>query len=129
MAEAKARISLKDLRTSVRRMQSEGEKLVTRLRRDARALAARSRKETVTSLLSDARKLETDLRKRAERAIKDLEARRTRILASLEEQVSGIVEIVVKRLNLATQDEVAELRKRLVEFERRLEALSKERAA
>ena len=37
MAESKARLSLKDVRASVKRMQTEGERLVTRLRRDARA--------------------------------------------------------------------------------------------
>ena len=71
MAESKARITLKDVRASVKRMQTEGEKLVTRLRRDARAFATRSRRETVSSLLSDARRLQADLRKR----VSDLERR------------------------------------------------------
>jgi hypothetical protein len=39
MAEARARISFADVRASVKRMQTEGEKLVTRLRRDAQSLA------------------------------------------------------------------------------------------
>ena len=69
MAESKARLSLKDVRASVKRMQTEGERLVTRLRRDARAFATRSRRETVSNLLSDARRLQVDLRKRAEKAI------------------------------------------------------------
>src|SRR5262245_49671019 len=43
-AQAGARLSLQDIRASVKRMQSEGEKLVTRLRKDARALATRSRR-------------------------------------------------------------------------------------
>src|SRR5438034_146724 len=83
MAESKARITLKDVRASVKRMQTEGEKLVTRLQRDARAFATRSRRETVSSLLSDARRLQADLRKRAERAIEEIDTQRTRILATL----------------------------------------------
>src|SRR5438309_11415201 len=99
MAESKARITLKDVRASVKRMQTEGEKLVTRLRRDARAFAMRSRRETVSSLLSDARRLQTDLRKRAEKAIEELDAQRARLLAALEERVTGVVWPVVKGLN------------------------------
>ena len=129
MAESKARITLKDVRASVKRMQTEGEKLVTRLRRDARAFATRSRRETVSSLLSDARRLQTDLRTRAEKAIEELDAQRTRILATPEERVTGVVETVVKTLNVATHRELENLRKRVADLERRLDALSKERAA
>ena len=129
MAEPKARITLKDVRASVKRMQTEGEKLVTRLRRDARAFATRSRRETVSSLLSDARRLQTDLRKRAEKAIEELDAQRARFLATLEERVTGVVETVVKTLNVATHRELENLRKRVADLERRLDALSKERAA
>jgi hypothetical protein len=121
MAEAKARLTLKDVRASVSRMQNEGEKLVARIRRDARSLATRSRREAVSTLLSETRKLQSDFRQRAERAMKDLEARRTRIVASLEEQVQTLAERVVKGLNVATPDEVNELRKRLAELERRIE--------
>src|SRR5947207_139809 len=63
MAESKARITLKDVPASVKRMQTEGEKLVTRLQRDARAFATRNRTETVSSLLSDAPRPQPDLRK------------------------------------------------------------------
>ena len=129
MAESKASLSLKDVRASVKRMQTEGERLVTRLRRDARAFATRSRRETVSNLLSDARRLQVDLRKRAEKAIEELEATRTRILATLEDRVSTVVETFVKTLNVATHRELADLRKRVAEIERRLDALSKERAA
>ena len=129
MAESKARITLKDVRASVRRMQTEGEKLVTRLRRDARAFATRSRRETVSSLVNDARRLQADLRKRAEKAIEELDAQRARFLTTLEGRVTGVVETVVKTLNVATQRDLETLRKRVGELERRLDALSKERAA
>ncbi len=129
MAESKARITLKDVRASVRRMQTEGEKLVTRLRRDARAFATRSRRETVSSLVNDARRLQADLRKRAEKAIEELDAQRARFLTTLEGRVTGVVETVVKTLNVATHRELENLRKRVADLERRLDALSKERAA
>jgi polyhydroxyalkanoate synthesis regulator phasin len=83
----------------------------------------------VSSLLSDARKFQADLRKRAEKAIDELETRRTRILATLEERVTSVVEVVVKSLSVVTQNEFADLRKRVADLERRLDALSKERAA
>ena len=83
----------------------------------------------MNGLLSDARKLQVDLRKRAEKAMRDLEARRTRILATLEEQATRVVESVVKTLNVASADDLADLRKRLGDVERRLEALAKEKAA
>src|SRR3989442_13034884 len=101
MAESKARITLKDVRASVKRMQTEGEKLVTRLRRDARAFATRSRRETVSSLLSDARRLQADLRKRAERAIEGLDTQRTRILSTPRRRVPGALERVGKPLTVA----------------------------
>lgn len=121
MAEAKARLTLKDVRASVSRMQNEGERLVARLRRDARSFAGKSRRDAVTTLLNETRKLQSDFRVRAERAIKELESRRTRLLASLEEQVQTLAERVVKGLNVATSDEVNELRKRINELERRIE--------
>jgi len=121
MAEAKARLTLKDVRASVSRMQNEGEKFVARIRRDARSLANRSRREAVSALLSETRKLQSDFRQRAEGAIKDHEARRARIVASLEEQVQTLAERVVKGLNVATTDEVNDLRKRIAELERRIE--------
>jgi len=83
----------------------------------------------VSSLVNDARRLQADLRKRAERAIEELDAQRTRILATLEERVTGVVETVVKTLNVATHRELENLRKRVADLERRLDALSKERAA
>ena len=126
MAEARAPLTFKDVRASVRRMQSEGEKLIGRLRRDARTLSTRSRRD-LTTLVGDARKLQNDLRKRAEKAIHELEARRTRILATLEEQATRVVESVVGRLNVASRDDLAALRTRVVELERRVDALAKEK--
>jgi hypothetical protein len=125
MAEARARLTMKDVRASVQRLQREGEKLVGRLQRDARALVTRSQRDAVTGLVSDARKLRADLRKRAEKAMRELDQRRAQILASLEGQIAGLVELVVKRLNVPTEKEIAELRRRVNDLDRRLEAVEK----
>jgi polyhydroxyalkanoate synthesis regulator phasin len=131
MAEARSRLALSEVRASVKRMQTEGEKLVARIRRDAKTFATRSRQENIDGLLKDARRVQTDVRKRVESALKELDEQRTRIVASLEEQVTKLIETVVGRLNLAKQDDVAELRSRIAELERRVDALgkSKEKAA
>ncbi len=59
----------------------------------------------------------------------ELEARRTRILATLEEQATRVVESVVGRLNVASRDDLAALRTRVADLERRVDALAKEKAA
>ncbi|TMA87810.1 MAG: hypothetical protein E6J77_09540 [Deltaproteobacteria bacterium] len=127
MATPKPRLSLRQMRASMKRMQTEGERLVSRIRRDARALTVGSRREAVSGLMADARRLQTDLRKRAERAIEEIESQRTRILSALEEQATRLVEAVVKRLNLVTKDDMHEMTKRLSAVERRLDALLKEK--
>lgn len=131
MAEAKSRLALSEVRASVKRMQTEGEKLVARIRRDAKTFATRSRQENLDGLLKDARRVQNDVRKRVESALKDLDEQRTRIVSSLEEQATKLIETVVARLKLAKQDEVAQLRSRVEELERRLGALdkAKEKAA
>jgi hypothetical protein len=129
MATTKPRLSLRQVRVSMKRMQSEGERLVGRIRRDAQALAARSRRDTVTGILKDAQKLQEDLRKRAERALEDIDVRRARIIALIEEQGTKLVESVVKGLNLATREDLQALGKRLHDIESRLETLIKKTAA
>src|SRR5207248_11432888 len=96
---------------------------------EARSVATRSRSETLSSVVNAARRLQADLRKRAEKAIEELDAQRARFLSTLEGRVTGVVETVVKTLNVATHRELENLRKRVADLERRLDALSKERAA
>ena len=118
MAEASARtarISMKDVRASVRRVQSEGERIVGRLRRDAQSLISRTRRDSVSDLLADALKFEQTIRK--------LEERRARIMATFEEQAGRLVETVVKGLNLVTESEVRELRRRVAHLERRVDQI------
>jgi len=126
MAQAKAGLGLEDVTASVKRMRVEGERLVSRLRREAGALTGRSRREALSALLGDARKVQEELRKRATRAVQDIEKRRDRILAKIEEQVIRTAELLIKRLRVATLDDIGTLRARIADLERRLDTLAKE---
>lgn len=133
MAETTTRIpSLEDVRTSVKRMQAEGERLVGVLRRDARALTTR---EGRAKVLQDVRKLtnvtqlQTDLRKRAEDALQGLQSRQGEVTRQIDALRSRVESLVRSRLRLAGTEEVAELRARLATLEERLETLSKSNKA
>ena len=120
-----------DVRQSVKRMQAEGERLVGRLRHDARTffVAQRNGRPTVTSTLTDVSKLRADVRQRAERALKEIGSRRERVVATVEEQLSRLTELTVKRLRLATHEEIEGAVKRIADLERRIETLAKQQKA
>jgi|CXWL01.1.fsa_nt_gi polyhydroxyalkanoate synthesis regulator phasin len=124
MAETVAGISIKDVRASVKRMQNEGERLVGRLRKEARAIVSRPR---VSEVVADVRNLRTNVRERAEQVIDQVRA--SDAAKTLSEQATRVVETVIQRLGLATKEDVAELSKRLVEIEQRLDDLAKTKAA
>lgn len=103
--------SLDDVRNQVRRIRSEGEKLVDRIRTDAKDLIARAPK--VVSI--------EEARKRAEEAVKtvqDLRARRTELLGQLVDQVA-------RALGLARSEQVSRLEIRVAELEHRVSDLRK----
>jgi hypothetical protein len=124
MAESVVGISIKDVRDSVKRMQTEGERIVGRIRQEAKAIASRPR---VADVVADVRKLRTTVRERAERVLEQV--RTSDAAKTLREQATRVAETVVERLGLATKDDFAELNKRLVEIEQRLEDLAKTKAA
>ncbi len=124
MAESVAGISIKDVRASVKRMQTEGERLVGRIRQEARAIVSRPR---VSDVVADVRKLRTTVRERAEQVVEQV--RTSDAAKTLREQATRVAETVIQRLGLATKDEVAELTKRLSEIERQLGDLAKTKAA
>ena len=117
-----------DVRQSVKRMQEEGERLVGRLRHDARSffVAQRNGRATVTSALTDVTKLRADVQQRAERALKEIGSRRERVVATVEEQLARLTELTVKRLRLATHEELQGAVKRISDLERRIETLVKQ---
>ena len=121
-------LSLNDVRASVRRLQRLGKRLVGQLRDDARRLVERSGKPVVDQVLAlvDVGKLRADVQGRAERVVKDLDARRVRLLTALEGQLERLTDPVVEELRTATR-QVAELKRRIAQVERRLETLAKEK--
>ena len=128
MAGSKAGLlSLEEVRASVKRMQSEGERFVGRLRRDARRIVERNARPAVESVfkLADVQKLRSDARKRAEQAIEELESRRARLRATAEKQLSRLGELVMKQLGGVTRAELTEITRRLSELERRIEKVAK----
>ena len=126
MAAATARVSMDEVREQVKKMQNEGERLVARIRRDARGLLSPSRQEVINNLVADVRKLQADLRQRAETTLKDLDTRRAKLRATVEEQVTRVVETVVKRLNLASTDDLGNLRRRIDALEKQVNVLARE---
>ena len=69
-------------------------------------------------------RVQADIRQRAERALRDLDGRRAQLLATLEKQAGGLVETLIKRLNVASQEEIADIEKRLAGVERRVGAIA-----
>jgi len=129
MEETQTRLLwLNDVRASVRRLQRLGKRLVGQLRDDARRLVERSGKPVVDQVLAlvDVGKLRADVQGRAERAVKDLDARRVRLLTALQGQLEHLTDPVVQELKAATR-QVAELKRRIAQAERRLEALAREK--
>src|SRR5262249_46978664 len=116
------RISLEDVRASVKRIRDQGEKLVDRLRADAKDLIANAPK---VASLEEARKRLDDARKRAEDAVKavqDLRSRRDEVGKWTDTRT-------INALGLAKAEHVTRLETRLSELERRLDAVAKTGAA
>ena len=123
MADNPSRLSVPDVRAAVKRVQTEGERLVGRLRRDTEGLVARSHRQ-VSELLRTTRRVQADVRDRAERVFHELERRRAQISATLENQAGGLVEAVSGRLNFAWGAGVQDLQKRLAGLEQRVGRLA-----
>jgi hypothetical protein len=122
MAESTSRLSLDEVRASVNRIRNEGERLVGRIRHDALALVDAGRHR-------DVRKLQKELRERAEEAAKDIRTQRTRLVGVVEELLARLADIITSTLKVVRQDELAAIGRRLAEIERRLEKLTKHKAA
>jgi len=113
-----AGLSLNDVRASVKRAQTEGRKLVTRLRKDATAMVNRP----PLDVLSDARK-------RAGKAVEELDVQQRRFRTFVVRGLTGLATQAVTRVGLASAHDVADLKRRLGELERRLERVTKHQAA
>jgi replicative DNA helicase len=109
-----SRLTLDEVRASVRRMQAEGERLVGRIREDARTLVERP----------NVRRLREDVRQRAEQALKELREQRSRLAGAAEQALSRAAALVVRALRVPTVEQLAEVNRRLAEIERRLDEIS-----
>src|SRR2546426_3257116 len=92
------------------------------------SLARRSR-QAVYDLVAHARRFPGDLRQRAEGVLGDLEARRSRLRVSVEEQTASVVATFVKRLGVASRDEIVDLRGRITKAQERVDTLGPLRSA
>jgi hypothetical protein len=143
-------VSLEEVRASVKRLQTEGERLVGRVRDDARRLAERAPRPELPAVIVDARKrVEVVVRREADRVLdvvkarteplaRELRSRSEQFLATAEQGGRTLAERalraldLVKMLDLAEADRVGELSRevtglslRVAELERRLSSLSK----
>jgi hypothetical protein len=115
MAENLAvRLSLDDVRASVKRAQTQGRKFVTRLRKDATAFVNRRPLDIVE-----------DARKRATKTVRELDAQRQRVSTLVIERLTDLAEQAVARAGLARAKELADLKRRVSDLERRVERVTK----
>jgi hypothetical protein len=107
-------LSLDEVRASVKRVQTEGRKLVTRFRKDATAFVNRSPGD----ILEDARK-------RATKTVEELGAQRLRVRRLVLDRLTALTDQAVTRAGLARAQEVSDLKRRVSELERRIERVTK----
>jgi hypothetical protein len=145
-----ARLTLEDVRASVRRLQTEGERFVGRVRDESVKLAKRAPRPELPAAIVDARKrAEATVRREAERLLdvvrtrtaplaRELRARRERLVATAEERGRALAERAVKALDLVNMLDLAEVDRvdelsrevtgltlRVAELERKLTSISK----
>jgi len=111
MAESlAARLSLDEVRASVKRMQNESRKFVTRLRKDATTLVNRRPLDVLA-----------DARKRATKAVRELDAQRQRVRNLVVQRLTTLTDEAVARAGLAKAQDVSDLKRRVHDLERRME--------
>ena len=122
---------LAQVQDSIRNLQSEGEKLLTRIRKEAGKLVSKDQRKAIDNLISQAKAIRNDIQKRSEKAIKMLESRAEKLYAQIESQTKKRIDPLVRRLSLPTKHEVEQLAKRLSSLEKKVGELldSKSRAA
>jgi len=117
MPKHEPRVSFQELRASVSLGRGAGARLAERIQRTVEAYRG---EDPLARLAADARGVQDQLLRRAERVLQDIEQQRARIVSGIERQTAQLVAQAVKRLNLATESGVGQLRLRVAECERRL---------
>jgi polyhydroxyalkanoate synthesis regulator phasin len=108
---------------SARRLQAEVERLIYRVRAELTDFT-RDEARTVGRLVEEARHFRASLGKQAKSAAQRAEKRTESIMNSLEGRVAKAIEPLAKRLDLASYQELAELRDRVDEIEKKLRDLT-----
>jgi polyhydroxyalkanoate synthesis regulator phasin len=98
---------------SVRRVQAEVERLVSRARKSFDDLTA-ERSGVLEGMIKQAKRIRGDLRKRADATFE-----------RVEQRVNDVVEPVARRLNVATRADVEALAERVARLEKQIRTLSK----
>ena len=104
---------------SLKGLQTEGEKLIARVRKEASKLVSKDQRKAIDGLLSQAKSIRNDLQKRTEKALKTLETRAEKAYTQVEKRV----EPLVRRLTLPTRHDLELLSKRLATLERKVDEL------
>jgi hypothetical protein len=117
MTERDPRTSFQELRASVSRVRGAGTRLAERIQRTAETYRGQ---DSLARLATDVRGVRDQLLQQAEHVLQDIEGRRARTVNRIERQTARLVAQGVKRLNLATEAGVEQLRVRVAECERRL---------
>jgi hypothetical protein len=86
--------AMADLRTSMRRMQADGQEMVGRLRRDAQALLKTGRAEIVRDVQSLTRRADKSLRVLETRVLRQLHAATTEQVKRLERRMAKLEQAV-----------------------------------
>ena len=108
------RLSLDEVRASVKRAQTEGRKLVSRLRKDAASLVNRPPLDVLA-----------EARKRATKAVHELDVQRRRVGNLVLESLTNLTDEAVTRVGLAKAQDVSDLKRRVHDLERRVERVTK----
>jgi len=108
---------------SARRLQAEVERLIYRVRAELTDFT-RDEAGPVGRLVAEARRLRASLDKQAKSAAQRAEKRTESIMNSLEGRVARAMEPLAKRLDVASYQELSELRDRVDEIEKKLRDLT-----
>ena len=111
MPRSPAGNSVAQIRDSMKRLRSEGERFARRARAE---------------IESDVRKVRDELRSRADRSLKDLETRGRRLVESFEKQLTRLADAGRKGTAGGGLEELTKLTQRLGLFEQRVAQLEHE---
>ena len=127
MAATKA-TPLSQVGSSVRRLQEEADRVVSRVRTKISDFAKSPAKE-IEGLVGEARRVRGNVRSQVRTAVRQVEERAEPILNRVEQRVSRVVGPMARYFDLAQRGELQELQRRVATLEKRVQDLTKAAAA